>query len=222
MENIGMQARERLIGHGAEAMTHAELIALIIRTGDKGESAVRLAQRLLDKHHNNLKNLAKLSVFDLMAITGFGRAKSCSLLASFEISRRLELIESQVLVKIQSSKDVYIIMKTHLQHLEHEEFWVLFLNNSNRVKEKAIFSKGGITGTLVDIRLILKRALLTNTTSLVLCHNHPSGSLLASQADKQLTRKLSEAARYMDIQVLDHLIITEKDYFSFADDGLIN
>ncbi|MGB0778159.1 MAG: RadC family protein [Flavobacteriaceae bacterium] len=222
MENIGMQARERLIGHGAEAMTHAELIALIIRTGDKGESAERLAQRLLDKHQNNLKNLAKLSVFDLMAITGLGRAKSCSLLASFEISRRLELIEHQVLVKIQSSKDVYKIMKTHLQHLEHEEFWVLFLNNSNRVKEKAVFSKGGITGTLVDIRLILKRALLTNTTSLVLCHNHPSGSLLASQADKQLTRKLSEAARYMDIQVLDHLIITEKDYFSFADDGLIN
>jgi len=222
MENIGMQARERLLGYGAEVMTHAELIALIIRTGDKGQTAERLAQKLLDKYHNNLKNLTKLSVFDLMTIAGLGKAKSCSLLASFELSRRLELLEPQVLIKIDSSRDVYKIMKTHLSHLEHEEFWVLFLNNSNRVKDKTVFSKGGITGTLVDIRLILKRALLTNTTSLVLCHNHPSGSLIPSQADKQLTLKLSQAARYMDIQVLDHLIITEKDYFSFADDGLIN
>ena len=221
MESKGMLARERLLGNGVEVMNHAELIALIIRTGNREDSALGLAQKLLDRHKNDLSCLKKMSIHELMHMSGIGIAKSCSIIASFELSKRLEMQASKRLSKMDSSKDVYRLMKTYIAGLDHEQFWVIFMNNANRICSKECFSKGGITGTLVDIRMILKKALLINTTQLILCHNHPSGSLKPSKADIHLTKKIVEASRMMDIQVLDHLIITEKHYFSFADEGIM-
>jgi len=213
--------REKLMLKGKSVLSDAELIAILIGSGSRNESAVELSKRILISTDNNLNTLGKLSLKQLTAFKGIGEAKAITIIAALELGRRRRAEESLGLQKITSSKAVFEIMQPVVGELPHEEFWVLYLNNSNKVIYKTQISKGGITGTVVDIRIIYKTALEHNATSLVLCHNHPSGVLQASEADKQITRKLKEAGKQLDILVLDHVIVTERSYFSFADEGIL-
>ncbi len=215
------QPREKLRDKGRIALSDAELIAILIGSGNREESAVALCKRIFASVDNNLNALGKLSIQQLMTFKGIGEAKAITIAAALELGRRRRLEEGVQLEKITSSRSVYNIMQPVLGELPHEEFWILYLNNSNKVIQKNQLSKGGITGTLVDVRLVLKNALETGATALILCHNHPSGTLKPSQADKDITQKLKTAAQSLDIKVLDHLIVTEKAYFSFADEEII-
>ncbi|MFP4847195.1 RadC family protein [Winogradskyella sp. PE311] len=215
------QPREKLRDKGKSVLSDAELVAILIGSGNREESAVDLSKRILASANNNLNALGKLSIKQLMAFKGIGEAKAITITAALELGRRRRLEESLDLEKITSSRSVYDIMQPLLGELPHEEFWILYLNNSNKVIRKNQLSKGGITGTLVDVRLVLKTALEFGATALVLCHNHPSGTLNPSQADKDITQKLKSAAESLDIKVLDHLIVTEKTYFSFADQEIL-
>ena len=212
--------REKLMIKGKAALSDAELIAILIGSGSRNESAVDLSKRILGSVQNNLNALGKLSMAQLMQFKGIGEAKAISIMASMELGRRRRAEEAQELDKITSSKSVFEIMQPIIGELSHEEFWILYLNNSNKVISKAQMSVGGITGTLVDVRLVFKMALEKCATALILCHNHPSGTLIPSDADKQLTKKLKTAGDSLDIKVLDHLIVTERNYFSFADEGI--
>ncbi len=213
--------REKLIEKGDKALSDAELIAILIGSGSKDESAVGLAKRILLSTNNNLNQLARLSLKDLQDFNGIGEAKAVSIIAALELGRRRRLEIALEKPKITSSKNAFELMQPIIGDLNHEEFWVIYLNNSNKVLAKNQLSKGGFTGTLVDVRLILKKALEFAATGLILCHNHPSGKLMPSQSDKNLTKKIIEGGKVMDIQVLDHLIVTEKSYFSFADEGVM-
>jgi len=215
------QPREKLRDKGKSVLSDAELVAILIGSGNRDESAVDLCKRILASVDNNLNALGKLSIKQLMEFKGIGEAKAITIAAALELGRRRRLEEGLELEKITSSRSVYDIMQPILGELPHEEFWILYLNNSNKVIQKNQLSKGGITGTLVDVRLVLKNALEVGATALILCHNHPSGTLKPSQADKDITQKLKAAAQSLDIKVLDHLIVTEKAYFSFADQELI-
>ena len=214
------EPREKLMIKGKAALSDAELIAILIGSGSRNESAVDLSKRILGSVQNNLNALGKLSMAQLMQFKGIGEAKAISIMASMELGRRRRAEEAQELDKITSSKSVFEIMQPIIGELPHEEFWILYLNNSNKVISKAQMSVGGITGTLVDVRLVFKMALEKCATALILCHNHPSGTLIPSDADKQLTKKLKTAGDSLDIKVLDHLIVTERNYFSFADEGI--
>ncbi|MEH6408589.1 MAG: DNA repair protein RadC [Leeuwenhoekiella sp.] len=213
--------REKLLQKGRTALSNAELIAILIGSGSRNESAVSLGQRILSSTQNNLNELGKLEITQLMKFKGIGEAKAVTIAAALEIGRRRRTEEALKRTKINGSKSVFELLQPILGELPHEEFWIIYLNNSNKVIQKNQLSKGGITGTLVDVRLVLKRALELGATSLILAHNHPSGTLKPSEADKALTRKLKLASESLDIKVLDHLIVTEKSYFSFADDGLL-
>jgi DNA repair protein RadC len=215
------QPREKLRDKGKSALSDAELVAILIGSGSREESAVDLCKRILASVDHNLNALGKLSIKQLMEFKGIGEAKAITIAAAMELGRRRRLEDVVQLDKITSSRSVFDVMQPVLGELPHEEFWILYLNNSNKVIQKNQLSKGGITGTLVDVRLVLKSALEVGATSLILCHNHPSGTLKPSQADKDITQKLKTAAQSLDIKVLDHLIITEKTYFSFADDGIL-
>lgn len=205
---------------GKAVLSDAELIAILIGSGSRNESAVSLSKRILASVNNNLNALGKMSLKQLMEFKGIGEAKAVTIAAALELGRRRRAEEATVLDKITSSKAVFEIMQPIIGELPHEEFWVLYLNNSNKVIYKAQLSKGGITGTVVDVRLIFKMALEHNATAIILSHNHPSGKLLASDADKEITKKLKFAGEQLDIKVLDHIIITEKSYLSFQDEGL--
>ncbi len=205
---------------GKTALSDAELIAILIGSGSRNESAVSLSKRILASVDNNLNALGKLSLKQLMEFKGIGEAKAVSIAAALELGRRRRAEESVELSKITSSKAVFEIMQPIIGELPHEEFWVLYLNNSNKIIYKSQLSKGGITGTVVDVRLIFKTALEHNATSVILSHNHPSGKLQASDADKEITKKLKKAGEQLDIKVLDHIIITENGYFSFQDEGI--
>lgn len=213
--------REKLLQKGKLSLSDSELIAILIASGSKNETAVELAKRILSSTSNNLNQLGKLSVNQLCKFKGIGPAKAITIVAALELGRRRRLEEALEQKKISSSLSVFEIMQPIIGELPHEEFWILYLNNSNKVIEQFQISKGGITGTLVDIRITLRKALELGAVSLVLVHNHPSGTLTASEADKQLTRKLKVAAESLDIKVLDHLIVTEKSYLSFADEGIL-
>ncbi|MEX0996191.1 MAG: DNA repair protein RadC [Flavobacteriaceae bacterium] len=213
--------REKLLNKGRAVLTDAELIAILIGSGNNEESAVDLSKRILAKANNNLNQLGKLTINQLMEFKGIGEAKAITIAAAMELGRRRRVEEPIKKNKISSSRDVFEILQPILGELPHEEFWILYLNNSNKIIHKEQCSKGGITGTLVDVRLVLKKALEVGATGLILAHNHPSGTLIASEPDKMLTRKLKTAAESLDIKVLDHLIITEKAYFSFADENLL-
>lgn len=215
------QPREKLRDKGKAALSDAELVAILIGSGNRDESAVALCKRILASVDNNLSELGKLSVKQLMEFKGIGEAKAISIVAAMELGRRRRGEEALEKKKISSSKSVFELMQPVIGELSHEEFWIVYLNNSNKVIFKNQLSKGGITGTLVDVRLVLKQALEVGATGLILAHNHPSGTLKPSQADKQLTQKLKNAAESLDIKVLDHLIITEKAYFSFADENIL-
>jgi len=213
--------REKLLQKGRLSLTDAELIAILIGSGNRDESAVELSKKILSKNLNNLNILGKQSVSQLMQFKGIGEAKAISIIAAMELGRRRRSEEALENVKVTSSNSVFEVLQPILGDLAHEEFWILYLNNANKIIEQFQISKGGITGTLVDVRITLRKALELGAVSLILAHNHPSGNLNPSDADKQLTLKLKTAAESMDIKILDHLIVTEKSYFSFADEGLM-
>lgn len=212
--------REKLMLKGKHILSDAELLAILIGSGSRNESAVQLSKRILAGADNNLNALGKLSLKQLMTFKGIGEAKAITIVAAAELGRRRRAEEAVELHQITSSKAVFEIMQPIIGELPHEEFWVLYLNNSNKVIYKSQISKGGITGTMVDTRIVFKVALEHNATSIILTHNHPSGKLEASEPDKQVTRKLKDAGKSLDIAVLDHVIITEKGYLSFTDDGI--
>jgi DNA repair protein RadC len=212
--------REKFILKGKSTLSDSELLAILIGSGSRNESAVQLCQRILASLENNLNTLGKMSVSQLMQFKGIGEAKAISIAAALELGRRRRAEDAIELKKITSSKAVFDIMQPIIGELPHEEFWVLYLNNSNKVIYKAQLSKGGITGTVVDIRIIFKMAFEQNATGLILSHNHPSGKLMASEADLKITKRIKEAGQTLEIQVLDHLIITENGYLSFQDEGI--
>ncbi len=214
------QPREKLMLKGKQVLSDAELVAILIGSGSRSESAVQLSQRILASVGNNLNALGKLSIKQLTEFKGIGEAKAISIVAATELGRRRRAEETVELKKITSSKNVFEIMQPIIGELAHEEFWVLFLNNANKVIYKSQISKGGITGTVTDVRLVFKIALEQNATSIILAHNHPSGKLAASDADKTVTKQLKLAGEQLSIPVLDHIIITENGYFSFRDEAI--
>lgn len=218
---IDDRPREKLLAKGKRALSDAELIAILIGSGNRQESAVALSQRILKSVEGNINQLAKLTVAKLSTFKGIGEAKAIAIITALELGKRRQLETALEKPKITSSKAVFNLMQPIIGDLEHEEFWVLFLNNSNKVLAKTQISKGGLTATVVDIRLLFKRAIELASVGMIVCHNHPSGKLEPSQADKQLTEKIKRAGATLDIKLLDHLIITEKWYFSFADEGIL-
>lgn len=212
--------REKLLLKGKSVLSDSELLAILIGSGSRNESAVQLCQRVLKSVDANLNQLGKLSVSQLVQFKGIGEAKAISIIAALELGRRRreeDVIERK---KITSSKAVFDIMQPIIGELPHEEFWVIYLNNSNKVIHKTQISKGGITGTVVDTRIVFKTAFENHATSIILCHNHPSGKLEPSEPDKQITKKIKTAGDVVDVKVLDHIIVTEKSYFSFQDTGI--
>ena len=215
------QPREKLMLKGKAALSDAELIAILIGSGSRNESAVELSKRILASVDNNLNALGKQSLQQLMSFKGIGEAKAITIAAAMELGRRRRDETGVDLKRITSSRAVFEIMQPIIGELPHEEFWILFLNNSNKVTYKTQLSKGGITGTVVDVRIVFKTALEQNATGIILVHNHPSGVLQASEPDKQITRQLKAAGQALSINVLDHVIVTESGYLSFADDGIL-
>ena len=213
--------REKLVTKGAAVLSDSELLAILINTGNKNKSAVDIAKEVLQLGKNNLNELGKLSVNDLIQIKGIGEAKAITLAAALELGRRRQATASLVKPKIRSSNDIAEYLKATLKDYAYEVFAVVFLNKSNKINHFEIISKGGITGTVADPRIILKKALEEDATSIVLCHNHPSGNLKPSKADEDLTFKIKEAAKYFDISVMDHIIVSEDGYYSFADEGIL-
>jgi DNA repair protein RadC len=213
--------REKLLYKGAEALSNSELIAILINKGTKQKTAVELAQEILRAGKDNLNELGKLSVKELMKIKGIGEAKAISLVAAMELGRRRQATSHREKAVVTSSIEVANYLQALLKDYKHEVFAVLFLNRSNKINHFQIISEGGITGTIADPRIILKKALEEDAVSIILCHNHPSGSLKPSKADEELTHKIKEAAKYFDIKVLDHLIVSDDGYYSFSDDGLL-
>jgi DNA repair protein RadC len=213
--------REKLLLKGAAVLSNSELLAILIINGTKQKSAVELAQDVLRLGKDNLNELGKLSIKDLMKLKGIGEAKAISIVAALELGRRRQATASLEKAVVTSSLDVASYLQTKLRDYKHEVFGVIFLNRANKINDFKIISEGGITGTVADPRIILKKALEEDAVSLILCHNHPSGSLKPSRADEELTFKIKEAAKYFDIKVLDHLIVSDDGYYSFADEGIL-
>ncbi len=213
--------REKLLRKGRSILSDAELIALLIGSGSHSESAVTLSKKILASVNNNLNDLGKLSVGQLMRFKGIGKAKAIAIAAALEIGRRRKGENNGKIRRITSSHSAFQLLCPILGELPHEEFWVAYLNNSNRLVHLEQLSKGGITGTVVDVRLVMKNALEYGAVALLLAHNHPSGTLEPSKADKEITQKLKGASDAMDIKILDHLIIAGQQYFSFADNQLL-
>jgi len=212
--------REKLIVKGKNVLTDAELIAILIGSGTRDESALALSKRILSSVDHKISRLGKLSLKDLMQFKGIGEAKAVSIIAGLELGRRRgEGVE--ILPAITCSNDAYVLFDRVMGDLDHEEFWVLYLNNSNKVLQQKQISIGGKTVTIVDPRIIFRNALEYGATSIIIGHNHPSGGLQPSTADINLTQKLKQAGISLDIKVIDHLIIGEKSYFSFADDAMM-
>lgn len=213
--------REKLLLKGKESLSDAELLAIIIGSGSKNESAVALCKRILNENDNKINQLAKLDIKQLMKYKGIGEAKAISIVASLELGRRRRSEAALEQPKITSSASVFELMQPLLGDLSHEEFWIILLNNSNTIIHKFSLSKGGMTGTVVDVRLLFKNVLSFSAVGVILVHNHPSGTLKPSESDLKLTRKIKEGAELLDLNLLDHIIITQKNYYSFADDGVL-
>ena len=213
--------REKLLSKGAENLSNSELLAILIHNGTKEKTAVDLGKEVLKLGKDNLNELGKLSVKELMKIKGIGEAKAIAIAAALEIGRRRHASSSLEKAVIKTSNEIAAYLRSILKDYRHEVFAVLFLNQANKVNHFEIISAGGITGTVADPRVILKKALEENAVSIILCHNHPSGSLKPSRADEELTSKIKEAAKYFDIKVIDHIIVSEDGYFSFADGGIL-
>ncbi|MEQ6119092.1 DNA repair protein RadC [Reichenbachiella sp. MALMAid0571] len=213
--------REKLLMKGKAALSEAELIAILLGSGTRSISAVELAKQLLSAVDNDLNKLAMLSVKELIKFNGIGEAKAINIISALEIGRRRKDTLYQEQPKIQSSKQIYELMKPELLDLDHEEFWVVFLNRTNKVLKKEQCSSGGISGTVVDSRLIYKKAIEERACSIILVHNHPSGNLKPSQADIDLTKKMKDSGKILDIPVLDHIIFANNGYFSFTDESIL-
>ncbi len=213
--------REKLLSKGRAALSDAELIAILIGSGTPKMSAVELSKEILNAVENNLNELAKCSVHELMVHKGIGEAKAISIITALELGRRRREADILDRKKIDSSSDIFELMQPQLADLGHEEFHVILLSNNNKIIRKVCISTGGITGTVADVRLIMKSAISENATAMALCHNHPSGIVKPSQADISLTKKVKAAGEILDIKVVDHVIITLKEYYSFADEGML-
>ena len=213
--------REKLLYSGAENLSNSELLAILIHNGTKQKSAVDVAKEVLKLGKDNLVELGKLSVKELMKIKGIGEAKAISIAAALELGRRRQAAASLEKTMVKTSSDIASYLQTKLKDFRHEVFAVLYLNRANKINHFEIISEGGITGTVADPRIILRKALEEDAVNHILCHNHPSGSLKPSRADEQLTTKIKEAARFLDTTVLDHIIVSDDGYYSFADEGLI-
>lgn len=212
--------REKLLTKGSSALSNSELLAILLGSGTKTKSAIEVAKEVLDLAENNLNKLGKLNLYDYMKVDGIGEARAITIAAALELGRRRQATEAKRPV-IQSSADIAHYLQAQLADTNHEVFLVAYLNRSNKIVHTEIISQGGITGTVADPRMILKKAIEHHAVSMVLCHNHPSGNLKPSKADEQLTQKIKEAARLLDMTVLDHVIVSEEGYYSFADEGLL-
>jgi DNA repair protein RadC len=213
--------REKLVLKGVQSLSDAELLAILIGSGTHKVSAVELSRQILALSKNNLSDLGKYSISDLKKIKGIGEAKAISIIAALELGRRRSQTDSSEKQIISSSKDVFNYFQPFLSDLAHEEFWVLFLNRSNKIIEQYKLSQGGVSGTVIDVRLVLKRAIELLASSIVVCHNHPSGNRNPSENDSAITDKLKQASAQMDIKLVDHLIIADNSYFSFCDEGML-
>ena len=213
--------REKLLKNGSRSLTDAELIAILIGSGNTEETAVELSKRMLSTSGNNLNELGRKSIDYLQSFKGIGEAKAITIVAALELGKRRK--EAEVFSKktITVSNDAFEYFLPLLGDLNHEEFWVLLLDRGNKIQDSFRISQGGISGTVIDVRVILKPALEKQSSNIILCHNHPSGTLQPSQADRQITTKIKDAAKLMDISVLDHIIIGQNKYFSFADEGIL-
>lgn len=220
--SVEERPREKMIQKGIASLSEAELLAILLGSGSVRESAVELARRILMSYHNNLNQLGKASISELKSnFYGVGEAKAVTIVAAMELGRRRLLQESLQKPSLKSSNDVYQLLRPTMGDLPHEEFWVVMLSRANKLITRYNVSKGGLTGTVIDVRLILKKALECNAASMIISHNHPSGNLQPSDADINVTKKIKNAAQIMDIPLLDHIIVTDNGYFSFADEGLL-
>jgi DNA repair protein RadC len=213
--------REKLLMKGAESLSDSELLAILIVNGTRSKTAIDLAKEVLILGKNNLPELGKLTVKELMKIKGIGEAKAITIVAALEIGRRRQAMNYREKAVMTNSNDVANYLQSLLKDYRHEVFAVLFLNRANKINHFQIVSEGGITGTVADPRIILKKALEEDAVGIILCHNHPSGSLKPSGADQELTRKIKEAAKFFDIKVLDHLIVSDAGFYSFSDEGIL-
>ncbi|MFN0275155.1 MAG: DNA repair protein RadC [Chitinophagales bacterium] len=213
--------REKLLLKGRHALSNAELIAILIGSGNNEETAVQLAQRILSFYKNELHVLGKLHVSDLQKFKGIGEAKAITIIAALELGRRRQLSEADLKIQIKNSKDIFEVTEPLLSDLPHEEFWVLHLNKANKIISKERLSSGGVSATVVDVKMIMKSAVENLSSGIVVCHNHPSGNLQPSEQDVQLTKKIKDASNSLDIVLIDHIIIAEKSYYSFADSGML-
>lgn len=211
--------REKLVKKGVQSLSDAEIIALLIGSGTRNESAVELSKKVLKSANNNLNELGKLNIRDLTKMKGIGEAKAITILAALELGRRRKISEIIIKKKITQSKDVFELFQPTIGDLPHEEFWILLLNRSNRIIEKIKISQGGVSGTVIDVKIILKHAVEKLASSIILCHNHPSGNKAPSSADDIITGKLKSGAELLDIQVIDHIIVADVEFFSYADEG---
>lgn len=213
--------REKLRSKGADSLSDSELLAILIHNGTRSKTAVELGREVLALARNNLGQLGRLTVRDLMRVTGIGEAKAVTIVAAMELGRRRQASASLEKEIVRESRDVAKYLQALLRDHQHEVFGVMFLNRANRINHLEVVSEGGITGTVADPRIILKKALEEEAVSLILFHNHPSGNLRPSRADEELTIKIREASRHFDIRVIDHIIVSDEGYFSFADEGMM-
>ncbi|MBR2195382.1 MAG: DNA repair protein RadC [Salinivirgaceae bacterium] len=218
--NADDRPREKMLAKGIGALSDAELLAILISTGTKSQSALDLARAVLSSADNNLHLLGKRTISDLIKIGGIGEAKAVTIMAALELGRRRSNADLER-TEVRTYTDVSKIMQPIIGDLPHEEFWVMFLNRSNRVIDKVLISSGGVSGTTVDVRIIMKKAIERLASSLILVHNHPSGNLTPSAEDKNLTKRIADAAKFFGINVVDHVIIADKKYYSFAEYGLM-
>lgn len=213
--------REKLLEKGRNSLSNAEILAILIGSGSREKSALMLCQEILNSIDNDLNRLARLTVHDLMKFKGIGEAKAITIAGALELGRRRKIESNKAETFIRSSNDVHEYVKHLFEDLDHEEFHIVILSRSNKVKSLELISKGGISGTVADGKLIFKKALEQTASAIILCHNHPSGNLQPSTSDIDLTKKLSEFGKFIDLSVLDHLIVTDKSFFSFADEGML-
>ena len=209
--------REKMLAKGKEALSNAELIAILIGSGNSKETAVDLSKRILHDSKDNLIELSRLTINDLMKYNGIGEAKAVSIAAALELGRRRRFSEALEKPSIKNSQIAYECFYAHLSDLDHEQFWIMLLNNANKVIRLEKIGVGGMTGTTADPKKIFKSALENNAASVMLCHNHPSGNVIPSNADKQITNNLVKAGQFLEIKILDHIIIGNDNYFSFSD-----
>ena len=213
--------REKLLSNGSRTLTDAELIAILIGSGNVDETAVELSRRILTATDNNLNDLGRKGIDFLKTFNGIGEAKAVSIVAALELGKRRKEADVFTKKKINGSKDAADYFQPLLGDLNHEEFWVMLLDRGNKIMDSFMVSQGGISGTVIDVRVILKTALEKLASAIILCHNHPSGTMEASDADLKITKKISDAGKIMDISVLDHIIIGQNSYLSLADEGML-